>query len=147
MRYHIVVVVAAFFVFSCRKKNNVPAGILSQRKMQLIMWDMMRADQFLADFVLNNDSMLNKRDVSIKYYQQIFSVHKISEQDFQKSLYYYRTHPSLFKTIMDSLSQVPGDAPTQVVNPVVANDSTPVKPVNPLPADSSFRVRKIKRLN
>lgn len=111
------------------------------------MWDMMRADQFLADFVLNNDSMLNKRDVSIKYYQQIFSVHKISEQDFQKSLYYYRTNPSLFKKIMDSLSQVPGDAPTQVVNPVVANDSTLVKPVNPLPADSSFRVRKIKRLN
>ena len=58
--------------------------ILPQKKMQAVLWDMMRADQFLTDYVLNKDSSLNKITESLKYYQQIFAIHKITGRISEK---------------------------------------------------------------
>lgn len=111
------------------------------------MWDMMRADQFLNDFVLNKDSNLNKTSESIRYYQEVLAVHRISAKEFQKSFSYYRSHPVLFRAIMDSLSQAPGEAPTQIVKPAIIMDSLQSIPGKSVPVDSGFKIKKRKVFN
>lgn len=142
MRYYLVVIAFLLSLASCGRKDGVPSGILPQKKMQAIIWDMMRSDQFLTDYVLNKDTSLNKNDESLKYYRQIFTIHQVSQKDFQRSFNYYKSHPSLFKAIMDSLSQVSGEAPTQMVNPPVSIDTTTVRQIKPLPVDTAFRLKK-----
>ncbi|HWR32747.1 MAG TPA: DUF4296 domain-containing protein [Chitinophagaceae bacterium] len=132
---------------SCTRKDSLPAGILSQKKMQTIMWDMMRADQFLADYVFNKDTSINKTGESLKYYQQVFTIHQITEKDFQKSFYYYRLHPGQFKSIMDSLSQVPEEAPTPVMNHADISDSISTNQVKPFRPDTATRFKRIRQVN
>ena len=66
MRTGLLIAVVLFFAAGCKNKNGIPNSVLPQKKMQAILWDMMRADQFLADYILNKDSSLNKTTESLK---------------------------------------------------------------------------------
>jgi len=68
------------------------------------MWDMIRADQYVSDFLLK-DSTRKKMNESLKLYKEIFSIHKISEKQFKESLDYYSSRPDLFRPIIDSLAK------------------------------------------
>ena len=100
---------------SCKKKDKIPENILAPKKMQAVLWDIMRADKFLTDFVLNKDTLLDKKSESIKLYQQVLSIHNIDKEKFKKSFIYYQAHPLFLKEIMDSISNRPGTAPTQIL--------------------------------
>ena len=56
---------------SCGKKNKIPADILPPEKMEIVLRDMMRADQFLSDFVLNRDTSKKKEPESFSMYSNI----------------------------------------------------------------------------
>ena len=149
MRYGLLIICCLLIIAGCKNKNRIPAGIITQKKMQAILWDMMRADQFLGDFVLNKDSSLDKRIESIKLYEQVFSIYHISKEQFGKSFSFYKTHPALFKVIMDSLSQPKTEAPTEMIKPPFTPDSIQTlrlkipKPDTVIP----FRKKKILPLN
>ena len=113
----LIVAVLFFILAGCRKKNHVPADILPPGKMQAVLWDIMRADKFLADFVLSRDSSLKLETESIKMYQQVFAIHAISKEKFQESFSWYKSHPSQLAVIMDSLNNRKGSAPTPLVIP------------------------------
>ncbi|MGZ8557904.1 MAG: DUF4296 domain-containing protein [Chitinophagaceae bacterium] len=108
------------FVLACSNKNDLPEGILPPPKMQEVMWDMIRAGEFLNGFVFSRDSSIDKPAVSQKWYIKIYQVHKISKTVFDKSYAYYQEHPLLMKSLMDSLSkkQVPFKPPVQISAPV-----------------------------
>ncbi len=105
------------FAAGCKSKNGIPHSVLSQKKMQAVLWDMMRADQFLADYVLNKDTSLNKTTERLKYYQQIFSIHKISKEEFQHSFSFCKSHPVFLKAIMDSISKPENEVPATAAKP------------------------------
>lgn len=131
-----------FFVIACKNKSAIPSNILSQKEMQAVLWDMMRADQFLNDYVFIRDTTANKVKESTLYYNQIFAIHKISADQFEKSFAFYKDHPILFRAIMDSMGKVSAEAPTQVVTPrVIDSNKTPV--VRPHTEDTArtFRIR------
>jgi len=107
MRISLLIALAVIFTAGCKNKNVIPNNVLPEKKMQAILWDMMRADQFLADYVLNKDSLLNKTTESLKYYQQIFAIHKTSKEEFQHSFSFYKSHPVLLKAMIDSISKPP----------------------------------------
>ena len=69
------------------------------------MWDMMRADQFMGDYIFAKDSLANKADTSSKWYGEILALHKISQDLFKKSYNYYSAHPKLMRDLMDSVSK------------------------------------------
>ncbi len=117
MRTGLLIVLAIIFTAGCKNKNAVPNSVLPQKKMQAILWDMMRADQFLADYVLNKDSTLNKTTESLKYYQQIFAIHKTSKEEFQHSFSFYKSHPVLLKVMMDSISTPPSETAPVLAKP------------------------------
>jgi hypothetical protein len=92
-----------FLFFSCLQKEKKP-NVLPENKMREVMWDMMRADQYVSDLV-SKDSSRNKKNESIKLYDEIFHIHKVTRGQFKKSLDYYSSQPDLFQPIIDSLAK------------------------------------------
>ena len=121
MRTFLLILILLFITAACNNKNKIPNTVLSQKKMQGILWDLMRADQFLNDYVLNKDTSLDKTSESLKYYQQIFAIHKTTKEEFQHSFSFYKSRPILLKAIMDSISTPPRETATTLAKP----DSVP----------------------
>ncbi len=127
-----------FLLMSCRSKNSLPKGILNADEMEAVLWDLSRSDQWLNSFLFPQDSSLNQKTESIKMYEQVFSLHHINKEQFEKSYTYYKEHPSLFRTILDSVTAKSNMASIDV-------------PVTIRPVDSArfnrFRVNKPDSLN
>ena len=102
-RLTLAILVSLFFS-TCSDKNKIPKGILPQLKMREVMRDMILADEFVTLYIWKNDSAINRLGESVQYYDQIFLIHGIKKEQFQKSLSYYRAHPDFLKTIVDSLN-------------------------------------------
>jgi hypothetical protein len=89
--------------FSCSEREQ-KKDILPEKEMREVMWDMIRADQYVAAF-LSKDSTHSKRDESIRLYDEIFRIHKITREQFKTSFNYYTSQPDLFRPIIDSLAK------------------------------------------
>ena len=152
MRTGLMILYISYFIAGCKSKEEIPRNILPQKKMQAVLWDMMRADQFLADYILNRDTSLKKKTESIKLYQEIFDINKITKENFQQSFAFYQSHPALLKIIMDSIAVIttPSLYGQKKQGPGTDSLNTPVKPV--IPADSvpvlkkPLKIRKTRRL-
>ena len=106
--------------FACIRDNKVPKDVIPQNQMRKIMWDLMRADAYVSDFVMK-DSTRDKKTESAKLYEKIFDIHATSQEAFKKSLVFYQNRPDLFKVISDSLradekksQQYPEEKKTQI---------------------------------
>jgi Domain of unknown function (DUF4296) len=135
-RLSAVITIAAVFFLSCGGKNKVPKGILPQDKMEEVLWDMMRADQYVNTFVLPKDSSLNKKTEGQKLYTKIFDIHKITEESFRESFAYYKKHPVLLSSVMDSISKKSKDtiktvAPVPVIDTAKKKLADTLKPLPP----------------
>ena len=126
-------------LWSCRR-NDKPRGLLEPKAMQSVMYDMMRADQFLSDFVLNKDSSKKRDAESARLYEQVLALHHISGEQFRQSLSWYREHPEMLRAVMDSISQplradtLPARVEPATAAPAAKPDTT-VKPADlPVPA-------------
>ena len=94
--------ILAIFFSECVGKDKVPKGIIPQNEMRKLMWDMMRADAFVTDFIMK-DTTRNQKTESAILYEKIFSIHATTEDVFRKSLIFYQSRPDLLKVITDSL--------------------------------------------
>lgn len=100
-----ILIILLIGIISCKGKNKIPSNVLPPDKMQLVLVDMMKADQFLSDYVLNRDTAKKREVESIKIYDQVFAIHNITAEKFFKSFTYYQQHPTFLQPIMDSLSK------------------------------------------
>lgn len=103
MRILSLIYCSLIFVISCSDKNNIPEGVLSPRKMQAVLTDILVTD------VLNNDRIL--KDTSLKlpvenasYFLKIFQLHNTTRNEFSRSYNFYLKRPDLLKVITDSVS-------------------------------------------
>ena len=96
-------VLCLILFLSCSEKPR-PAAYLSQTRMREIMWDMIRADQYVSDYLLK-DSSKNRLNESVKLYDEIFRLHHVTKKQFSKSYNYYTSRPDLFRPIIDSLAK------------------------------------------
>jgi hypothetical protein len=87
---------------SCEKKDKLPASVLKPKKMQAVLWDVIKADVFTAEFI-KKDSSKNATAENQKLQQQIFAIHKVTRADFYTSYDYYKTNTAEFKKIIDSM--------------------------------------------
>src|SRR5262245_6896129 len=83
--------------------NQKKQTYLSENKMKEVMWDMIRADQYVGQYLLK-DSTKMKIDESVKLYDQIFKLHHTTREEFRRSFDYYSSRPDLFRPIIDSLA-------------------------------------------
>ncbi len=87
---------------SCRNKNDIPSGILKPEKMQVVLWDVIKADAFTTEFI-KKDSTKNAVLENLKLQKQIFAIHHISKEEFYKSYDYYKLNSVKLKIILDSM--------------------------------------------
>ena len=102
MKFFLLFTVLLFI--TCSHKKKIPDGVLSQEKMENILWDMIRADEFVLNY-LSRDTTRNRQQESIKLYEQIFAIHDINQEKFEKSFSFYGKHPELLRPLMDSLEK------------------------------------------
>lgn len=131
-------------LFSCVNKDKAPAGILSQEKMKGIFYDLARSDQFVADFV-SKDSTLDQKQESLRLYEEVFALHGVKREEFRKSFDYYRAHPDMLKTIMDSLNTIARKKEQEAYQTQVSKPDEP-KPFTPVAPDTAKpRIKPIKK--
>lgn len=117
-------------LFSCSGKNKIPKDVLPQKEMVSALWDLFRSDQFLTAYVLASDTSLQKKDETIRYYQEIFKIHKIDKAVFQKSFSFYETHSVLMKQLLDSLN-AKGTAANRDLDQPKLTDSSLIHKIKP----------------
>lgn len=121
-----------FFVLlliaSCSHKKEVPKDILPQEKMREVLWSMISAGEFLNAYILN-DSVQKIAEIS-KTYGQVFQIHHITKEEFDRSWLYYRGRPDIMRVMLDSLSNKRKINTGQT--PFFQNDSASKKMVPPM---------------
>ena len=105
MRSFFLIVTIFILLQSCSDKNEVPEGVLPRQKMREVMWDMIRAGEFLQTYVFPKDSTIDKVAESQKWHDKIYEFHKTDKAEFEKSYAYYKEHPSLMKDMLDTLAR------------------------------------------
>ena len=86
-------------LFSCLQSEK---DILSEDKMEKILWDLTQADVFTQDFI-SKDSAKNLTLENFKLQQKIFAKYKTDRKTFYRSYDYYLKHDELLKPLLDSM--------------------------------------------
>jgi Domain of unknown function (DUF4296) len=97
-----IALVLIIILASCGKKDKIPPGIIAPDKMQAVLWDVIRADAFTTDFI-KKDSARNAEGENVALQQKVFSIHRVTREDFYKSYDYYRLNSTVLKDIIDTM--------------------------------------------
>jgi hypothetical protein len=103
MRFSFLIFI--FNIFLSCSNAGVPGDVLPLEKMQPILFDLLRADEYVNNFVLR-DTLLKREKEAVKLYEQVFSIHKVTSAEFYKSYKYYQAHPDKNKVLLDSLNSL-----------------------------------------
>ena len=98
----IILFILVFYSVGCINDKKIPKDILAQNEMREIMWDMMRADAYVNEFMSKDSTIDVKKEREILY-EKIFRIHSTSLDIFNKSVKFYERRPDLLKPIADSL--------------------------------------------
>jgi hypothetical protein len=71
--------------------------------MELILFDLLRSDELVNNFLLK-DTLLKRDSVAMQMYEQVFRIHKTDRKTFFNSYKYYQVHPDQNKELFDSLT-------------------------------------------
>ena len=96
--------VLLLFLSACLGKNNLPTGVLTRDKMEVVMWDMIQADQYHREYVVRDSANKDVRKARHELYEEVFKMHNITKSTFDKSFEYYSTQPKVMREMFDSLS-------------------------------------------
>lgn len=105
MRKYQALFLAFIFTLSCNDNSYIPRDIIKPVQMQNIFWDIIRGDN-LAQEIVRADSTKNIKTESLLIAEKVFSIHHITQDKFKTSIAFYAKHPTLMKTIFDSLDAI-----------------------------------------
>jgi len=92
----------SLILFTACNSKKLPSDVIEPERMKLIVWDVLRADEYAADQFHSDSSKSMRKHLSADY-ANVFAVHKINSNTFYNSYKYYRAHPFLHKILMDSV--------------------------------------------
>lgn len=98
----LILFILSISVSACIRDKKIPKGIISQNEMRKIMWDLMRADAYVAEFIMKDSTRDQNAETAILY-EQIFDMHSTTSETFMRSRDFYVQRPDLLKVITDSL--------------------------------------------
>jgi hypothetical protein len=82
--------------------SGTPNNVLPVNTMKVVMFDMLKADEWYARKLAGDTLMLRIKD-DIPLYEQVFAIHKLTKKEFFDSYHYYEAHPIAYKELIDSL--------------------------------------------
>ncbi len=97
----------AAILAGCGNKNKIPSNIMPREKMDSVLWDMLRAGEFVNGYVLATDTGAARGSKSVAVYEEVLRVHKITRAQFDESFAWYRAHPDQMKRLLDTLAKRP----------------------------------------
>lgn len=102
--------IPAWIILACVLGNAcTPAATgkkpIEANQMKQVIWDLMKAGEWY-NYIIANDSTLKNKKEDIRLYEQVFSVHGITKDQFYTSYKYYESHPVEFKLLLDSVEAV-----------------------------------------
>jgi hypothetical protein len=104
MKYVLALFVTALlFTTACTNQYKVPNDIIPKDKMEKILWDMIMADRY-STIILSRDTTKNVKEETFKTYAQVFSINKITREEFLKSFKFYLERPDISQVMLDSLA-------------------------------------------
>jgi len=146
-----VLIVTVFLLLqSCASKEKVPDGVLPKQKMREVMWDMMKAAEFLQSFVFAKDSSIDKVAESQKWHDKIYQIHKTDKATFERSFAWYKAHPLQMKEMLDTLARkviIPGAGGSSWDSSYKRRDSVRFFQSPHKPIDTLLRKKLIKKAN
>jgi hypothetical protein len=120
----VLIISTLVLLYSC--KESTPSGVINPKKMQEILWDILRADA-LSQQIVKNDSSKSLIDEKNKLSNKIFLIHNITEEQFKESYSYYVQHPDILQTMLDSLNAQQSRKINYETHPPYKNMSDSVK--------------------
>lgn len=126
-------------IAACKQKDALPKGVLDKEKMEAVVWDVMRATEFLNTYVFSKDTSINKLAESQKWYAKVYQMHQTTKAEFEASYAYYKAHPMLMKEIMDSIGKK--DIQTVAATPVPAPAPSEASKLDSLKKADSVKVK------
>ncbi len=92
------------FISACTQ-SGVPGDVLAPKEMKALLKDMHLTDAYISTL----SDTLKAKELAKKYYAGIYKKYQIGQKDFERSLKYYATEPSLldsmYKQIYEDLTQ------------------------------------------
>src|SRR5688572_26923951 len=84
------------------KGESVPKDIFPPEKMEAVLYDIIRADEYVDHSSLA-DSTYRQLTKRTTLYDSVFHLHSINKKEYERSMKYYENRPDLLKVILDSL--------------------------------------------
>ncbi|MCH5598483.1 DUF4296 domain-containing protein [Niabella ginsengisoli] len=72
--------------------------------MEKVLWDVAQSSEFLNGFVYYKYPEQNRVALNNAMLDKVFKIHKITKEQFDNTLEYYRKNPEKFKVIVDSIT-------------------------------------------
>jgi hypothetical protein len=137
-------IIVVLLLVRCSNRPALPAGIIAQPTMETVLWQLMQADEFFANYVIK-DSTKNTTAERTKLYQQVFSIHKISREEFKKSYDFYINRPEISRPMFDSLAARAGRKRNEVYNKQAQKSDTATKKDTALPVTKPPKFLKLRK--
>lgn len=99
-----LLIALSLFLTACSGTVSVPSTVLPPKKMEAVLYDVVRADE-MVDFFSIMDSTYRTPNKRTNLYDTIFQLHAINKEVFKKSLEFYQTRPDLLKAIFEALQK------------------------------------------
>ncbi|OJW81306.1 MAG: hypothetical protein BGO69_04370 [Bacteroidetes bacterium 46-16] len=98
-------VLLVFYLLPACKTGNEGNGI-SPAKMRQILYDMNAAEVYSVMVKKEDSSILNRgknSDSLARYYNEILAHYKVSKEEFDKSMLWYKAHPAKLDSIYNDM--------------------------------------------
>ncbi|MFV0604659.1 MAG: DUF4296 domain-containing protein [Niabella sp.] len=83
--------------------SNKPKDILSEEKMKAVLWDVALAGEFANGYVYYQHPLQNRVAINNELLSEIYKIHDITKEEFDKSFAYYQQNPKKIMGMLDSI--------------------------------------------
>lgn len=90
----------AVFLFSCKKKEIQPEGLIPKDKFETVMKEVL-----IVNAAVVSKGEVNEIDslLADTLFSKVFSKYDVNVNDFKKTLSYYEKNPTMLNEVMDSI--------------------------------------------
>lgn len=111
------------FFCSCVDSKRVPKQFLQPAQMQQVLMDLLITDA-VNSLQISKDTGFKLQEQNKAAAEQVFSSHKISRAQFEKSYGYYLSRPDLLQPIADSMAAIANRRSIETPLPTTAPNLT-----------------------
>ena len=87
---------------SCSRSRSIPGDVLGKEAMGRVLFDIGMAEGHV-EIYLYKDSARNRDSLLRSELDRVLVIHGVGQEEFLRSYRFYKSRPSLFKEIVDTL--------------------------------------------